>query len=417
MKHRNWAGNVTFTAPTLARPTEIAQLQELVAGNSRVRALGTGHSFNRIADTPETLVTVADLPRSVVVTPSPQGDTAVAEASAGMTFHQLSQALQAEGWALPNMGSLPHISLAGAYATGTHGSGSALGCLASAVIGIELVRADGELVRVETGDPTFPGAVLSLGALGVATRVWIRVVPSFTLRQQVWTDVPLDALLADFDEVMATGYSVSLFSDWSDPRTVQSVWFKNRDGVDETVGGRWGGQAATTPQHPIRGIDPVATTEQLGVPGPWHERLPHFRPDFTPSAGDEQQTEYLLPRERAAEAIAAVAALGLGEVLQVSEIRTIAADRMWLSPFHGRDSVALHFTWRDDDALVGEAVARVERAIAAYEPRPHWGKVFHLPADDVRAQYADGLVRFRELAEAYDPERTFGNAFLETYVY
>jgi alditol oxidase len=410
--HRNWAGNVTFSATSLARPHTVEELQELVAGHERVRALGTGHSFNRIADSTGLHVSTAELPARVVV----DAAAGVAEVSGGMTFHQLAVALEAEGWAIPNMGSLPHISIAGACATGTHGSGSALGCLASNVVGVELVRGDGELVRVDAGDPDFPGSVLSLGALGIVTRLRLAVRPTYAVRQQVWTDVPLAAVLDDFDAVMGAAYSVSLFSDWSDPGTLQSVWFKSL-ATEAPPDARWGGVLATEAQHPIRGIDTAATTEQLDRPGPWHERLPHFRPDFTPSVGHEQQSEYLLDRRHAAEAIPAVASLELGEVLQVSEIRTVRADRMWLSPFRDRDSVALHFTWRDDDALVADAVQRVEQALAPYDPRPHWGKVFGLDPDAVREQYAGHLGDFRRLAERHDPERRFGSPFLERYIY
>jgi alditol oxidase len=411
---RNWAGNITFSAPSVARPTTVEQLQELVSSSARLRALGTGHSFNPVADAPA-MVSVADLPADIAVDERAR----VVEAGAGMTFHQLAQALAARGWALPNMGSLPHISLAGACATGTHGSGSALRCLPAYVVGVELVRADGELVRLDRDHPAFPGVGVSLGALGIITRVRIQVLPAYSMRQQVQLDVPLDAVLADVDSVMGSGRSVSLFSGWSEPGIVDSIWFKTElehEGELPPDITRWGGRPARTPQHPIRGIDPAATTEQLGVPGPWHERLPHFRAEFTPSAGHEQQSEFLLPREHAASAVEAVARLDLSAVLQVCEVRTVAADDLWLSPFQGRDSVAIHFTWIDDDDLVRAGVRRVEQALASYDPRPHWGKVFTLPPAQIRARYPH-LADFQELAAVLDPNRTFGNEFLDAYVY
>jgi alditol oxidase len=408
---RNWADNIAFSAPAIARPTSIEQLQDLVASSVRLRALGTGHSFNPIADAPA-MVSLADLPGTVTL----DEQAGTVEAAAGLTFHQLAQALAAEGWALPNMGSLPHISLAGACATGTHGSGSALRCLPAYVAGVELVRADGELVRLDHDDPAFPGVGVSLGALGIITRVRFQVLPSYSMRQQVQLDVPLEAVLADFEAVMGAGRSVSLFSAWSQPGIVDSVWFKTTEGEPHPDITRWGGRTARTHQHPIRGIDPAATTSQLGEPGPWHERLPHFRAEFTPSVGRERQSEFLLPREHAANAIDAVSRLDLGTSLQVCEIRTVAADDLWLSPFHGRDSVAIHFTWVADDGLVREALRRVEEVLASYEPRPHWGKVFTVPPTEIRAQYPH-LSRFRRLAAELDPNRTFGNAFLDEYVY
>jgi xylitol oxidase len=308
---------------------------------------------------------------------------------------------------------LPHISVAGACATGTHGSGVGNRCLAAAAVAIEFVRADGELVHVDAGDPAFPGSVLALGALGIATRVTLAVEPTYDVRQHVFLGAPLDTVLADLDAVLASGYSVSVFTDWSRPDVVDKIWVKSR-GAD--VPGGWGGRPADTPQHPITGEDPAAATPQLGKPGPWHTRLPHFRLEFTPSNGDEQQSEYLVAHEHGADAVRAVSELDLAGALQVAEFRAIAADDMWLSPFHGRASVGLHFTWVDDDDAVHAAVAALEQALAPFDPRPHWGKVFLAAPDAVRAHYPR-LTDFRSLAATHDPNRKFGNDFLERFVY
>lgn len=405
----NWAGNVTFSTDRVHRPRTIEQLQELVAAKPRVRALGTGHSFNRIADTAGELITVRDLDIPIVL----DEQARTVEVGGGVRYGELSVELQKRGWALHNLGSLPHISVAGACATGTHGSGSRNGCLSSAVVAVEFVNAAGELVRVDRDDDSFPGAVLALGALGIVTKLTLRMQPSYELRQDVWLDLPLDAFLADVDTIMAAGYSVSAFARWQGSGVIDQLWVKSRTDAPIADGRQWGARPADAAQHPIAGQDAATATEQLGVPGPWNERLPHFRLEFTPSNGEEQQSEFLVPRTHAKAAVAAVSELGFDDVLQVCELRAIVADDLWLSPFFGRDSLGVHFTWADDDARVAEAVARVEAALAPFDARPHWGKVFQ---SDPRAHYPQ-LPRFRELIDVHDPERKFGNAYLERFVY
>jgi xylitol oxidase len=409
---RNWAGNVTFAASQLHRPTTVEQLQQLVADSPRIHALGTGHSFNRIADTDGELATVADLDLPTVVDPHAR----TVRVAGGVRYAQLAVELEAQGWALPNLGSLPHISVAGACATGTHGSGNANQCLAAGAVAVEFVRADGELVTMTRDDPDFGGSVLALGALGIVTTLTLEVLPTFALRQDVWLDNPRDAVLDQLPAIMAAGYSVSLFANWRRPDVIDLVWVKSLADATPVDGREWGGRPAGTPQHPVIGEDPAAATEQLGVAGPWHARLPHFRAEFTPSVGHEQQTEYLLPREHGPAALRAVAGLPLQDVLQICEVRTIAADDLWLSPFGGRDTIAVHFTWVDDDARVQPAVTAVEAALAPFDPRPHWGKVFATDPATVRAHYPR-LADFAALAARHDPDRCFGNAYLDRFVY
>ena len=305
-KRTNWAGNVTFGAERFHRPSSVPQLQHLVAHGTRVRALGTGHSFNRLADTPGDLVSVAGLPPLIDVdTPH-----AAVTVSAGLRYGELATALHRAGRALRNLGSLPHISVAGACATATHGSGDANGNLATAVSSVDMVTADGDLVTVSRdGDPGwFRGAVVSLGALGVVTRMTLDTVPAFDLRQFVYEDLPYEQVAEHFGEITSSAYSVSLFTDWRRPR-IRQAWLKRRaDAADSPdPAPRWmGGRLADGPRHPVPGMPAENCTEQLGMPGPWHERLPHFRLEFVPSAGDELQSEYLLPRAAAADGLRAL---------------------------------------------------------------------------------------------------------------
>ena len=410
----NWAGNITFGAVRVHRPGTLDELQSLVAANDRVRALGSGHSFSPVADTTGDLVSVAGLAPRVDVSP----DRATATVAAGMRYGEVAVALQAQGLALPNLGSLPHISVAGAVATGTHGSGPALGSLSTAVVGLDLVTATGAVLRLDRTDPRFPGAVVALGALGVVTAVTLAVQPTYDVAQTVYQDLPVRRLATDLDEILAAGTSVSLFTTWG-REVVDQVWVKRRtDGPRVALGPDWrDARAATEPLHPVRGMSPASCTEQLGVPGPWHQRLPHFRLDHTPSSGAELQTEYLLPRRHAMAAMDAVQTMAprVAAVLQITELRTVAADDLWLSPAYEQDSLAIHFTWIDDAVAVAPVVAELEQRMAPFGARPHWGKVFSMLPASVQPLYPR-LAEFAALRRELDPEDVFGNGMVDEYL-
>ncbi|WP_225852065.1 FAD-binding protein [Micromonospora sp. AMSO12t] len=406
----NWAGNVRYAARRHHRPSSLDELRRLVAGSDRLRVVGTGHSFNRLGDTTGDLVSLAGLPATVVLDP----DRRAVTVPAAMRYGDLASWLHARGYALANLASLPHISVAGAVATGTHGSGETIGNLASAVAGLELVTAGGDLLTVDRaadGD-TFAGMVVSLGALGVVTRVTLDVVPTFEIRQHVRLGLSRAAL----DAAFASAYSVSVFTDWRSPR-LREVWVKQRADAAPLPADWLGTTAADAPRHPVPGMPARNCTPQLGEPGPWHERLPHFRLEFTPSSGAELQSEYHVPRGSASAALAALDPVAhlIAPVLQVCELRTVAADGLWLSPNHGRDSLAIHFTWTADAAAVLPVVAAVEERLAPFAPRPHWGKVFGLAPAAVAAalpRYAD----FLDLARRLDPAGTFRTDLLDHYL-
>ncbi|MGW0846717.1 FAD-binding protein [Streptomyces sp. NPDC002787] len=402
----NWARNIIYTAKELHRPHSVDALRDLVAGGERVRVLGSGHSFNEIAEPgPEgVLLSLTGLPPAIDV------DTAArtVRVGGGVRYAELARAVHAHGLALHNMASLPHISVAGSVATGTHGSGDGNGPLAAAVREVELVTADGTTLTLARGDDRFGGAVTSLGALGVVTALTLDLEPAFEVSQEVFGRLPLVGL--DFAAIAASAYSVSLFTGWRHSGFDQ-VWVKRRtDRPRQDF--PWAAPAAEA-MHPVPGMPAVNCTEQFGVPGPWHERLPHFRAEFTPSSGDELQSEYLLPRSFAVEALHALDGIRhvVAPVLQVCEVRTMAADEQWIGPAHGRDTVALHFTWIADAGPVLPVVRRVEEVLAPLDARPHWGKVFTVPAAELRALYPR-LGDFRALAEGLDPAGKFRNTFV-----
>ena len=405
----NWAGNITYGAKELHRPYSLDTLSALVAGSAKVRVLGSGHSFNEIAEPgPDgVLLSIAGLPSVIDVDPAAR----TVRVGGGVRYAELARAVHAQGFALPNMASLPHISVAGSVATGTHGSGVGNGPLGSAVREVELVVADGSRVTIGRDDERFGGAVTSLGALGVVTALTLDLEPAFEVEQYVFTELPLAGLdFETFSAVMSAAYSVSLFTDWREPGFRQ-VWLKRR--VDQPLDQFTWAAPATEKLHPVPGMPAVNCTEQFGVPGPWHERLPHFRAEFTPSSGAELQSEYLLPRRYAVEALYAIDGIRetVAGVLQTCEARTVAGDEQWLSPSYGRDTVALHFTWIEDTAAVLPVVRRLEEVLDAFGPRPHWGKVFTTPGGVLRGRYPR-LDDFRALAGSLDPEAKFANAFV-----
>ncbi|HWU07104.1 MAG TPA: FAD-binding protein [Streptomyces sp.] len=410
-RQTNWAGNITFGAKRLHTPSSVAELQELVTAGTAVRALGTGHSFNTVADTSGVLISVAGLPRSIEI----DGEARTASVSAGLRFGELTGVLHRSGFALHNLGSLPHISVAGACATGTHGSGVGNRSLPGAVRALELVTADGRIVSLKRGDPDFAGAVVSLGALGVVTRLTLDLVPAFEIQQWVYEGLPQEQLLGRFDAVMSEAYSVSLFTGWHGG-PIDQVWLKRRVAGDgpRTAPREWhGAKLAEGPRHPVPGVAAEHCTQQQGAPGPWHARLPHFRLEFTPSNGEELQSEYFVARH---DAVAAYEALDrirqqFSPLLQIGEIRTVAADDLWLSPAQGRDSVAFHFTWVPDTEAVTPVLGAIEDALAPFGARPHWGKVFTTAPSTLRELYGH-YADFERLTERLDPTGTFRNGFL-----
>ncbi len=406
----NWAGNYEFCAAEVRTPESVEQLQELVSASPRIRALGTRHSFNDLADSAGTLVSLVDRE------PEPRLDTErmTVSVAAGTRYGVLASWLNARGFALHNMGSLPHISVAGAVATGTHGSGNALGSLATAVSGLQVVTGAGHLLEVDRSHPQFAGMVVSLGALGIVTRVTLDIQSTFDVRQDVYTDLPWDVALAEFEAITSSAYSVSLFTDWRGD-TLQSAWFKTRLGTGDSgsmPSTMFGALAATTETSLAEGEN--NTTVQGGIPGPWSEHLPHFRLDSTPSNGDEIQTEYFVDRRTAPDALAAVRALGesITPHLLITELRTAAEDDLWLSPANGRPSLAIHFTWKNEPDAVARLVPQIQAALAPFDARPHWGKCNTMTATDIEPLYPK-LPEFAALAERMDPEHRFRNAYLQ----
>ncbi|MCC3374442.1 FAD-binding protein [Cohnella sp. REN36] len=414
--HRNWAGNYRYLAAELLEPESVEQVQEQVGRGSRIKVLGTRHSFNGIADTEGSHLSLSKLNRVVALDPESRSVTV----EGGIRYGELGRYLHERGYALHNLASLPHISVAGAIATATHGSGDRHGNLATAVRALELVAADGERVALSRGDEDFDGAVVHLGALGVVTQVTLDVVPAFEVSQYVYEQLPLANLQDAFDAISSCTYSVSLFTDWRSSE-INQVWLKRShadpESPDRAAVDFYGASPATANRHPVPGHAADPCSEQMGVPGPAYERLPHFRMDFTPSAGDELQSEYFVPRGEAYAALRAIDRLKerIAPILHISEVRTIAADGLWMSPCYRQDSVGIHFTWKADGEAVGRVLPILERELAPYGARPHWAKLFAMPPERVQPLY-ERLPAFRQLRSRLDPQGKFRNEWLDAYI-
>jgi alditol oxidase len=425
----NWAGNLVYSTDRIHVPGSVDEVRQVVKSCAKLRALGTRHSFSAIADSTANLISLKRLDSIEI-----DEKSRTVAVGAGVTYGKLAPVIDARGFALHNLASLPHISVAGAIATATHGSGQHNGNLATAVSGLEIVTADGEIVhltREKDGD-RFLGAVVSLGALGVVTRVTLDLHPTYQVAQSVYRNLSFDKLHDHFDEIFGAGYSVSLFTDWQNHRATQ-VWIKRKLAPGEKMD--WpkefcGATLATEKLHPIEGHEAEPCTEQQGIPGPWYERLPHFRMNFTPSSGRELQTEYFVPRERGYEAILAAEKLRdqITPHLFVTELRTIAADNLWMSMAYQRDSLAIHFTWKPESSEINSLLPLLEATLDAklnrprgwppdsFGIRPHWGKLFTLPPEHLQPRY-ERLTRYKALLDDFDPQGKFRNEFLRHNLY
>lgn len=414
---QNWAKSITFNAAEMREPTTMAELAELLASSKQLKPLGSAHSFSRIADTFGVHVSMLALSQHIELDP----ETSTVHVSGGVRYGELGEFLWSKGYALHNLASLPHISVVGACATATHGSGDTNGNLSTAVRAMQILTADGSLRTLsrEILGARFSGVVVHLGALGIVTRLSLAVVPAFRVSQRVYEELKFNVLERDLDAVTQTGYSVSLFTKWQD-RTIDQVWLKE---IEPGRNSGWiapdfyGARPAQEALHPIRELSAAPCTDQLGVAGPWHERLPHFKLSHTPSAGNEIQTEYFFDRDRAVEAMGLLFGMGkrIAPVLQISEVRTVAADDLWLSPSYRCAKVGIHFTWKPDTKAVLDLLPQIEAELAHLEPIPHWAKVFTLDRNVVRSRYPR-LKDFQELVREFDPRGVLRNSFLEDYI-
>lgn len=415
---KNWAGNIEYSTDKVSYPKSIAEVQSKIKSLDKLKTLGTRHCFNRIADDKHHLLSTKNLKKIIKL----DADKLTVTVEGGIKYGELAPYLHQKGFALHNLASLPHISVAGSVTTATHGSGMKNGNLSTAVRALELITADGSVVQLsrESDEDKFLAAVVGLGAFGVITKVTLAVQPTFDVQQRVYTGLPMSELKGHFEEIMSGGYSVSLFTDWA-TEAVNEVWVKSRveAGKENKLEQEFfGAKAATKNLHPIAELSAENCTEQMGAPGPWFERLPHFKMGFTPSAGKELQSEFFVPRLNAVEAIEAIQKMGkqITPHLLISEIRAIDADEFWMSPCRNQASVAIHFTWKQDWPSVSKLLPKIEKELSHFHVRPHWGKLFTLSPEVLMSRY-EKAEQFKKMVTEFDPKGKFRNEFLNKNIF
>ena len=408
---KNWSGNIEYRPAEIARPSSISELQKVVADSSNVRAYGSGHSFNTLADTDGTLIAFSEFDKNIEIDSSKM----LVRVPAGVRYGEVAPKLHANGFALRNMGSLPHITVVGATSTGTHGSGVGNKNLSGSIAEIELITATGDAITLDQSE--LPAARVALGSIGIIHHLTLDIVPTYEVAQTVYFDLPFVQLISNLDAILSAGYSVSVLSMWGD-EFVDQVWVKSKIGTNPVLTqNEWfGAKLATRKSNPIREADSAAATEQFGLPGPWFERLPHFKLDFTPSFGEELQTEYFIDRKDAPAALNAIYKIReeLSELIMVCEMRTVAQDENWLSEAYGRETFVFHFTWRPNIPAVKKLLLKIEASLEPFKARPHWGKVFTNNAFDFSSLYPK-FNSFLTYRGTYDPSRKFVNKLLETW--
>jgi len=411
----NRAGNYTYKAENYFEPSTVEELQQLVKKPGKQKALGSRHCFNDLADSPENQISTRHLNKMLPLDVAAKTVTV----EGGARYGDFAAELDSHGYALHNLASLPHITVAGACTTATHGSGVKLGNLATQVMAMQIVTPQGDIVNIDKSHPDFFGLVVGLGAIGIITNMTLEVQKAFEVAQHVFQELPLTALEGHFDEIMSSGYSVSLFTNWLDKK-ISQVWVKRRtdEKFAELGNDFFGSKAATKNLHPIVEMSAENCTDQLGVPGPWYNRLPHFKMGFTPSGGKELQSEFFIPRHYAVDAILAIEKKKdlINPQLLISEIRTIAADELWMSPCYHQDSVAIHFTWKQNPAEVSKLIPVIESELQPYQVKPHWGKLFSMKPGMIHERY-EKFPDFLKLVKKYDPEGKFRNHYLDLNIY
>jgi alditol oxidase len=413
----NWSKNQSFKFRKIFYPTSTDEIVSIVKSAKKVKVIGTAHSFNTSAAADDgyeeetDLICLSNLCVNPILDEEKKTITVSAGSKFGEIFHWIS--INAPNFALHNSASLPHISVGGAIATATHGSGVKHGNLSSAVVSLELIKANGEIMNIsrETKGSEFDGYIVHLGCLGVVTRVTLSLVSAFNIRQDCFVCLDFDIALQNIDEILSSGYSVSLFTTWSN-RLFEQVWRKSTpDTVFETET-FFGSKKAITKIHPCD-QSPECCTEQLGQVGPSYERLPHFKFEFQPSVGDELQSEFFIARADAAAALEAIMSLSkvISPLLFITEVRSIASDKLWMSTAYDRESVAIHFTWKPLWNEVQKVLPMIEIALEKFSARPHWGKLFSHKAETISLIYPK-INDFAALREQLDPEAKFVNKFL-----
>lgn len=411
---RNWSGSVSACPAAITAPEDEDELRDLVTSCLRLRVVGAGHSFMPLCDSDDLLLRLDRMDGAVTVAT----DHTSAWVPAGWPLSRVTAELWRHGLSLANQGDIDSQTLAGAVATGTHGTGRRLGSLSTMVLGLRIMTATGEMIEVdgETDRNLFDAARLSLGLLGVVTAMRIAVVPHYGLRETIEI-VPIAALLDDYHARTATDrhgeFFVFPYADRAYLKRLQVIPPPPDDGASSDFGDQEGFRTICE-QGRIEPVTIAATQRHvMEVESPSMRSGPAFR--VFPSERDVrfEEMEYHFPHGAGLGALAAVCETVRAAGLPVTfplEFRTVAGDDIWLSPFKAEvnESVAFHqyagMEWR-------ELFAAIEPILRDHGGRPHWGKRHTLTRAAVDALYP-AAEDFRRVRRALDPDGKFLNSHL-----
>lgn len=426
----NWSGTVAWDDCEVLEPTTIGELQSIIAYSPKVRVIGSAHSFTPLVRSSgrvkPTLLSLRHIPRTWSLDEKKKTVTV----DAATTYSELCHALDKTGFALPNTSSLSHFQIAGAIATATHGSsGSRNGRLtrsglADTVVGLEIVGPDGTIRNVNKGHPQFSSSVVSLGMVGVVTRVTLSLVDDYDVIQRVygkWPPTPtgtLSAFLSSLPKTIAQFDSFSAFVKWN----VDD--FGLLIGRKQVPRGATDSASTTDPRlitGPIQGFLGQGDFATTGV-GRWCDKMFLWKNNGSPFVSQpELQIAHFVPFrdvERALHATRKVVSTWGDEVLYC-ELRAVRGDEHLLSPYSADapkpDSFSISHSL---DARLGvekvrQRASELESVLRPYQVRPHWGKLTAMTASDLKEAYGLKLKRFQEVQQQVDPNRKFTNDYLE----
>lgn len=410
---KNWSGSVQSQPSRFASPRTEDELATIVRGAAKVRVVGAGHSFMPLCATPGVLLNLADLDSPVEIA----ADNASAWVPAGWSLQRLTAALWERGYSLPNQGDINPQSMAGATATGTHGTGAELGSLSTFARAFRLVLADGSIVECSTEQrpELFEAQRLSLGLLGVATRIRVDILPAYHLEERV-ERVPFAAAIENFENVARTHRHAEFFVfPYADEVIMKTLHpaaeprdFREPSASDETIFRFCCDVTAAAPA-----VARVLQRQLMKLIRPSRRTGPAYRIFPSERTVSFEEMEYEMPRAAGLDTLQEAIAWVRKRKLPVAfpfEFRWVAGDDIWLSPFNQGPgaSISMHqysrMEWR-------KLLAAAEPIFRGNGGRPHWAKRHTLTTRDVFALYPMAE-RFCKVRAQFDPAAKFANAHL-----
>ena len=430
---QNWAKTVYYNH-TIHYPKTVEEIQHILQYHAKIRVLGSMHSFNNITKLPQEFNGVyISMSNMNQVIKCCRGERVTIQP--GITFGELGEYLHERNFGFHNMASLPHITVGGAISTGTHGAGVFNGNLASHVMQVKLISADGKLRTYRIGqDPEFQHIPVSFGLAGIIVEIELDIVPDYDIQQCIYENLPFNTIKkSDYKTAFSSAYSFSIFTQWKN-RKFTSIWAKyrlrkGRNGNEESIMIDCPDMNKIKPSsnkvHPLPGGDTSFVSGGIGknYKEPGYVGLPHFLMEGVPSQGEELQSEYFVSSHMFDVVIEVLfhhfeENPKLYDLLYVSEMRFVAGDKLTLSPQHVLgSSIGFHFTWKKEFDQVVDALKGIENVLKPYNALPHMGKLFTMTGRELEGKYGQRNLRaFQSFVAPLDPLKKFVNPFLQNLI-